>query len=81
MTLREAKRRLRSLHDVGEMWWPARGGTRMTLREVIDTVLAALSRPTRLEREAARYLGTLPWVSPEMVSWLARYERKRKGKR
>jgi hypothetical protein len=48
--------------------------------EMMWTLLRALSRPTRLEREAARYLGTLPWVSPEMVSWLARYEAKRKRK-
>jgi hypothetical protein len=74
MTLREARSVARRFMDVNSTI------TAGQLYYACTTLLRALSRPTRLEREAARYLGTLPWVSHEMVSWLARYEAKRKRK-
>jgi hypothetical protein len=77
VTTREAIRRVRvRCEELRGAWWGDEFGT-----QAVETLIRALSRPTRLEREAARLLRSLPFHDAAETRWLAAYERKRKAGR
>lgn len=80
MTTREAVRVLRALTGRGgyvEEW-----NNVLPVREAIGILIRALTRPTRLEREAAVWISEKCGVAENCkcggCRWLARYERKAK---
>jgi hypothetical protein len=82
MTLREARSVARRFRDVNSTVTPGQ------LYYACTTLLRALSRPTRLEREAEELMQRRASgmifccrTTYHEDEWLARYERKRKGKR
>jgi hypothetical protein len=81
MKLREAIRRVRvRMENPFGQWFGDRWAT-----DAVEALIAATQRPTRLEREAARFARFTEAVaepSGELCTaahcWLNRYERKRK---